>query len=144
MKYGYVAKLAGFEPTPAEEMRAEEGKTKTEHWCKEHNTAFFKKGKMKAYAHPIEGSDQWCYEHKDKSTDKPKANPQAAKTTGDPAPAGKVEEILQYIADQMKFGNIKTARQWLEKSMEIDKERIDSDPEGVLKEVADLKGWNLK
>lgn len=35
-----------------------------EHWCYEHNTAFFKKGKMKSYAHPIQDSDQWCYEHK--------------------------------------------------------------------------------
>ncbi len=33
-----------------------------EHWCKEHNTAFFMRGKMKSYAHPIEGTKEWCYE----------------------------------------------------------------------------------
>jgi len=43
---------------------------KTEHWCSDHNTEFFMRGKMKSYAHPIEGSTDadgkqvWCYEHK--------------------------------------------------------------------------------
>lgn len=42
---------------------------KIQHWCKEHNTAFFMKGKMKSYAHPINGTEpvEWCHEHtKDK------------------------------------------------------------------------------
>ncbi|KKN71856.1 hypothetical protein LCGC14_0417100 [marine sediment metagenome] len=55
----------------------------------------------------------------------------------------KVDEVLQYIADKMKFNNTGTARQWLEKSMKIATGRIDSEPEAVLKEVADLQGWNL-
>jgi len=55
----------------------------------------------------------------------------------------KVEKVLQYIADQMKFANLATARKWLKDGLKIDNERIDSDPEGVLKEVADLQGWNL-
>ena len=38
-----------------------------EHWCKEHKQAFFKKGKMKGYAHPIlevdgEPTGEWCNE----------------------------------------------------------------------------------
>ena len=28
--------------------------------CKEHDTEWFKRGKMRCYAHPIEGSDGWC------------------------------------------------------------------------------------
>ncbi len=38
------------------------------HWCTEHKTVFFMKGKMKSYAHPIEGTDpvEWCHEHKEK------------------------------------------------------------------------------
>ena len=28
--------------------------------CKEHDTEWFKRGKMRGYAHPIEGSDGWC------------------------------------------------------------------------------------
>ena len=35
---------------------------RNEHWCHIHNVAFFKRGKMKGYAHPIEGTDQWCNE----------------------------------------------------------------------------------
>ena len=36
-----------------------------EHWCKEHKMAFFKKGKMKGFAHPIcdedgEPTGEWC------------------------------------------------------------------------------------
>lgn len=49
------------------------GKPKAEpkgHWCSTHKTPFFKKGKMKSYAHPIKdeaGKDtgEWCYEHKE-------------------------------------------------------------------------------
>ena len=37
-----------------------------EHWCKEHNTAFFMRGKMKSYAHPIGDTGEWCHEHKEK------------------------------------------------------------------------------
>lgn len=38
-----------------------------EHWCKEHKQAFFKKGKMKGFAHPIldddgEPTGEWCNE----------------------------------------------------------------------------------
>ena len=41
----------------------------TEHWCKEHQTVWFKKGKMKGYAHPIlevdgEPTGEWCNEPK--------------------------------------------------------------------------------
>ena len=34
----------------------------TEHWCREHSTAFFKKGNMKNYAHPIGDTGKWCAE----------------------------------------------------------------------------------
>jgi len=53
--------------------RGQRPEQQPEHWCAEHNTAFFelqpaggyvKKGKMKSYAHPIQDSDQWCHEHK--------------------------------------------------------------------------------
>ncbi len=32
----------------------------TEHYCTEHGVTYFKKGKMKGYAHPIEGGGDWC------------------------------------------------------------------------------------
>ena len=34
-----------------------------ERWCSLHETAFFKKGKMKAFAHPIGDTGDWCHEH---------------------------------------------------------------------------------
>lgn len=68
MNYSYIAILAGFQPTPAEEITDDtESDTKTEtkeHWCAEHNTNFFKSAKMKSYAHPVGNTGQWCYEHK--------------------------------------------------------------------------------
>ena len=47
-----------------------------EHWCKEHQQVWFKKGKMKGYAHPIkevsgEDTGEWCNEPETKE-DKPK------------------------------------------------------------------------
>ena len=43
-----------------------------EHWCKEHGVAFFKKGNMKGYAHPIvnengESTGKWCNEPKEQA-----------------------------------------------------------------------------
>lgn len=66
MNFSYVAILAGFQPTPAEEMGEEEPKQdKTQHWCIEHKTEFFMRGKMKTYAHPIGDTGEWCHEHKE-------------------------------------------------------------------------------
>ena len=44
------------------------------HWCSVHKTPFFKKGNMKAYAHPIkdeagEDTGEWCYEHKEDTSE---------------------------------------------------------------------------
>lgn len=36
-----------------------------QHWCKVHNRSFFKTAKMSSYAHPIDGSKDWCHEHKE-------------------------------------------------------------------------------
>ncbi|HUV46275.1 MAG TPA: ERF family protein [Dehalococcoidia bacterium] len=50
-------------------MNREKSKEKTKgHWCSIHKTPFFKKGRMKAYAHPIKEADlvtdsgEWCNE----------------------------------------------------------------------------------
>jgi len=32
------------------------------HWCAEHQVVFFKRGKMRQYAHPIGDTGQWCNE----------------------------------------------------------------------------------
>lgn len=64
MNFSWVAVLAGFQPTPAEEMADAGIGTKKEHWCPIHNVPFIKKGRMKWWAHKIEGTDQWCNEDK--------------------------------------------------------------------------------
>ena len=61
----WIVVLAGYRTTPAEEMLTE-AKTETKskgHWCAEHQVVFFKKGKMKSYAHPIGDTGEWCHEH---------------------------------------------------------------------------------
>lgn len=78
MNFSYIAILAGFQPLPAEEI-TEDMKESTnqdkEHWCSEHNTAFFMRGKMKAFAHPIGDTGEWCHEHKEKSEPKSESEP---------------------------------------------------------------------
>ena len=48
LKYSFIAKLGGYEPTPAEEMLGErteaENQAPKEHWCEEHNCPL---GKLK-------------------------------------------------------------------------------------------------
>jgi len=64
-RMAWVVVLAGYAGTPAEEMiqeKVSEHKEKAKHWCKEHGVAFFKKGKMRSYAHPIGDTGEWCNE----------------------------------------------------------------------------------
>ena len=66
MNFSYVAILAGYSATPAEEMTGEDSTTpdhtQHSHYCTIHKTAFFKKGKMPGYAHPIGDTGEWCNE----------------------------------------------------------------------------------
>lgn len=64
MKFAWVAVLGGFEPTPAEEMRQEvtipaKKDSSSEFYCQKHDFLWFKRGKMRNYAHPLEGGG-WC------------------------------------------------------------------------------------
>lgn len=65
--YGFVAKLAGFETTPADEMRAVGGLTTDPMMvCPLHDVEWFKRGRMKEFAHVVDGEkgprggDKWC------------------------------------------------------------------------------------
>jgi len=63
----WVVVMAGYRPTPAEEMTSaeqpREAANPDTHFYKEHNTRFLKTAKTKAYAHPIGKTDPWRYEH---------------------------------------------------------------------------------
>jgi len=67
-RLAWIAVLAGYRPTPAEEMTGTEvvQVDQAGHWCKIHNTAFFLRGKMKSFAHPIAGTKDWCHEPTEK------------------------------------------------------------------------------
>ncbi len=78
-KEAWIAVLAGYKPTPAEEMTennvsetVKERRTvdRSEHYCPIHDVNFFMKGRMKGYAHPIEGTEpvEWCHEPSAKPT----------------------------------------------------------------------------
>jgi len=119
-RLSWVVVLAGYRPTPAEEMTestvspaVKERRTvdKSEHWCPLHETNFFLKGKMINYAHPIEGSDDadgkkvWCHEDT-----KPEPQPESTgattspitkETKGNPPPLKNLDELLARAA---KFG----------------------------------------
>lgn len=77
MKYSWIAVMAGYDPTPAEEMSSsskaddKEPEDKNAHWCEEHKTNFYKRGQMRGFAHKIEGTDKWCNEPKDNATKPP-------------------------------------------------------------------------
>lgn len=53
---------------------------KSKHWCSIHGTEFFKRGKMKGYAHPIGDSGEWCNE----GEAKPEPTPDAAQSVSSP------------------------------------------------------------
>lgn len=106
MNFSYVAILAGFQPLPAEEVTEDmRGPVdKTQHWCKEHDTAFFKRGKMKAYGHPIEGTDpvEWCHEHTEKGVKElpPPDLPHATEATT-PEPTSKSIIDLDWLKESL-------------------------------------------
>jgi hypothetical protein len=94
MNFSYVAILAGYAPTPAEEMTgydSQQGEgdlpNKKAHWCTKHNTEYFKRGKMKAFAHPVAGQEgEWCSEPVEKKDEKKEGETgpaPAIKTLGD-------------------------------------------------------------
>ena len=84
----WVVVLAGYKGTPAEEMADEKpAAIPVEHYCKEHKTEWFKRGNMKSYAHPIEGTDpkQWCNEPADEPAREALFPPETSKTTIPPS-----------------------------------------------------------
>ena len=69
-RLSFIARMAGYEPTPAEEMARPTAtnptKTADDNMCPVHKVAWFKRGKMIQEAHPIEGKkgpkggNVWC------------------------------------------------------------------------------------
>lgn len=64
MLYSAVAVLGGYGAATAEEMRRaqEEAPDQSQHYCTEHKAGWFKRGKMRHFAHPIGDTKEWCNE----------------------------------------------------------------------------------
>jgi hypothetical protein len=113
MNFSYVAILAGFQATPAEEITEDFGSEQTEHYCPIHQTQFFKRGKMTNYAHPIkdengEDTGEWCNEIKEKAPE-PKLEPQlpASSEAKTPVPAktsGTIDEAWENMGKESPSG----------------------------------------
>ena len=97
ISFSWVATLAGYQATPAEEMQAvsrgqssqPQPDNSTEHWCAEHGEEWFKRGRMKNYAHKV--GDGWC--------NMPKAAPEKPQQA-DTAPQLPRELTAQGFADE--------------------------------------------
>ena len=62
-------------PTPSPEVspvgetgESSETEDSNDHWCEIHQTSFFRKGKMRWWAHPIGDTGKWCSENKKTET----------------------------------------------------------------------------
>ena len=68
-----------------------------EHWCQEHETAFFKKGAMKGYAHPIKNevgeTTGWCNEDKPIHTVE-KVAKEMAESKPQPTQRGRADSVM--------------------------------------------------
>lgn len=145
MNYSYIAILAGYQPTPAEEMTGDaidDRPANLEHWCEEHQTKWFKRGKMKSYAHPIDGTDPvaWCHEPKEET------RPEVTMVSNEAAGTELYETnsgLYEWIATNKAWKDTKAVRSWIVNACKISEDRIDSDPEGVQREIAELEGWTV-
>ena len=135
-RLSWIVVLAGYKATPAEEIQdmpgAERvgngkptGAPSAEHWCKDHNTAFFKRGKMSSYGHPVkdeQGNDtgNWCWEHTT-------AKGEAPKTTATKAPAKGKAKLTPAELTALKFANVGEFYQAAVDHLNISKSTVDAE-----------------
>ena len=110
MNFSYVAILAGFQPTPAEEITEDFATDQTEHYCPIHETPFFKKGNMKGYAHPIkdeagEDTGEWCNE--------PKEDPGAQEPKTDKSITTLSDDMAVWLKESLENLNWADVSKWL-------------------------------
>jgi len=141
-RYGLsgMLNIAADEDDDAKNVPESKPVDKTEHWCAEHNTAFFKRGKMKSYAHPIGDTGTWCYERTPSDWKEPKPNAKQAEKDiaelwegGEPTPEapGQPTEAGEVVYGSFDWitqtlGIIrwteKTAKSWLRSQFKVDVE----------------------
>ena len=157
-RLAWVVVLAGYKPTPAEEMTentvsdaVKERRTidKSEHYCPIHSVSFFKKGRMTGFSHPIEGTEpqQWCNEpppiselHSETPAPTPKPLENApVKPQGDKV----ADQRLLYdtIKSHTACKTDKSVESWLGNVAHIDMARVESEPGTVLAELSHKHQW---
>lgn len=133
-RMAWVVVLAGYKATPAEEMtegnvseNVKERRTvdKTSHWCPIHDVNFFKKGRMKGYAHQVEGTNEWCNEPEESPIPTQKPPPQKA-----PEREPYAEQIDRVVADR-DLSKLKTLTD-MQKAVHAD---FGLQPNDILKEL---------
>ena len=84
--------------TKYKNMTQGEKQTVTEgsHFCEKHGVNFFKKGKMKGYAHPIANTDEWCNELE--------PSPEAVQdiSEGSKEETNELPDTVQYLRSRIK------------------------------------------
>ncbi len=163
MNYSYVAILAGYEPTPAEEMTGSDTTqpNRSEHFCEAHGVSFFKSGKMKAFAHPIGDTGKWCHESKNKTESEDgqtTANasvssqegqgtaekPEVVESDGAEKKATEKDLLIGLVIHHLKLRGDKTAvsaLSWMLNVAKIPQERIDNEPAKVAQELIEKHEW---
>ena len=158
MNYSYVATLAGYQPTPAEEMTDEASDdkpaSKGAHWCELHQVRFFKKGKMKSWAHPIKETspEEWCNEG-EVDSGKTKGQVETEALPDEPqAPTSPIESEMSAITPTeiktiqalynwvAKHGKTFT-RSWVLANIGMTGKEIQADPQKAYTELKALTGW---
>ena len=125
-----------------------------EHWCQEHNVPFIKRGKMKWWAHIIEGTDKWCSEEQVKKQAAEVVVDAISSTELESNDVGKIPasaseeytpgQLFAWLAENMNWPNTSGARTWIVNVCKISGDKIDSDPEGCKREIAQLQNWTVK
>ena len=103
----------------------------SENWCSEHETAYFKKGGMKSYAHPIKNDDGettgWCNKPKDadepegtKTAPKPKPQTiQVGENRNRSFPPAYSKDLVCALIDAGKQGQLESLDKAVSKIIEI-------------------------
>lgn len=161
----WVAVMAGYRGTPAEEMTGHETPSeavqerrtvdKTSHYCPTHDVNFFKKGRMKGYAHPIEDTDDWCNEpdivegEVVKEVSKPSEKSQDANPGVITPPAdrkvtgktGKPPETLQELLTWASSHGKTYGPSWVAKEAGVNSSTLIKDVEKVYQDIKQVTGW---
>jgi len=107
----------------------------SKHWCPIHHTPFFKKGKMKSYAHPVKdenGNDtgEWCHERTpegyNQHEEKPEPDPIPEE---DKIPPEKVQEQAEEDIENL----------FPEDTEPQAKQKLDFDPDTLLDQLKQVK-----